>query len=304
MKSKSAIKRSRIITIAIFLIPALLFFFGFLLLPVIQSIGMGFFNIKMFGGVAQYKFVGLKNFVEVSRDSVFITAAKNTLVWAFVSPFLEIGIGLVLAMILYNLGSRGRFFRIAWFAPVLMPAVVVGIIWSWVYNFEWGLLNAILRSLPVLKNLARPWLGDPETALGSLIAVSTWMFTGLNMIILLAGLAGIPEELYDAAKIDGASKVRQVQSIILPLLRPTILNLMVLCFVGKMKQFDLVWASTQGGPFWSTETVATYTVKRAFYWGTFDRGYPSAVVTLWSLLVFVIATVASFVFRSKDRLEF
>ena len=296
--------RSRNLAILIFLAPAVAFYVTFLVYPLLQSILMGFFEVKVFGAKTSYNFVGLSNFRQVLDDPVFWRAARNTLTWAAISPFVEIGLGLFLAIALHSMGKRGAFLRVAWFVPVLMPAVVVGILWAWVYNDEWGLLNAILRSMGPLRDLARPWLGDPGTALASLIVATTWQFTGFNMIILLAAVAGIPSDVRDAARIDGATGFKFIWHVVLPLLRPLIINLMILCFVGKMKQFDLVWASTRGGPFWATETVATYTVKRAFHWGTFERGYPSAMVTMWSAIVFLVAVVTNLLLQRRDRIEY
>ena len=172
-----------------------------------------------------------------------------------------------------------RFFRIAWFTPVLMSYVVVGILWVWIYNFDWGPVNAALRAVG-LGGLAKAWLGNPNTALPALIAVTTWMWIGFNMVVLLAALHSLPKEVIEAAELDNCGWGQKLVYVILPLIWPTVLNLLVLSFIGKMKIFDLVWITTKGGPLWSTETVSTYVYKRAFEWSTFDLGYPSAIATV------------------------
>ena len=186
--------------------------------------------------------------------------------------------------------------------PVLLPQIVVGIIWAWIYNSEWGALNQILKTIG-LESWMRAWLGHPDTALPALIVVTTWTWIGYNMIILLAAVSSIPKDLLEAARLDGANRLQVLKRVIIPLIRPVIVNLMILCFIGKMKVFDLIWATTQGGPMWSTETVATYTVKRAFYWNTFEKGYPSAMASMWFVIILVISLLVTRAMK-KDALEY
>lgn len=290
-------------TIIVFLLPALVLYFGFIFYPVIQTIYNSFFILHMAQGMSQ-EFVGPANYVELlTNDSTFIEAVKHSLTWALVSPLLEIPLALLLALLLYSRVPWGRFFRIAWFSPILLSYIVVGIIWRWVYNYDWGLANTLLRNIG-LGWLATNWLGNINTALPALIFVSTWIFTGFNMVILLAALHSIPEELLDAARIDGAGPVRLVYSIIVPLLRDPIANLLILCFIGKMKLFDLVWVMTRGGPMWSTETVSTYVIKRAFDWRTLDLGYPSAIAVLWFLVIFAVSLLLTRLLRRRENLEY
>ena len=154
-----------------------------------------------------------------------------------------------------------------------MSYPVVGVIWLWVYNYDWGMANLVLRAVG-LGDYAQAWLASPATALPALILVTTWMFAGFNMVVLLAAIHAIPADYLDAARVDGAGAARRVVHVLVPLLRPTLVNLAILDFIGKMKQFALVWVMTRGGPMWGTETVATYVVKRAFEWKTLDLGYP------------------------------
>lgn len=286
-------------TTAIFLSPALLFFLVFIIYPVITSLVYSFFNIQIVGTTVKYSFVAFNNFIGVFKDSVFWKSATNTLIWGFTSPFLEIPIALLLALYLKKGTKLTKGLRVLWFTPVLLPQVVVGIIWAWIYNSDWGLLNKIL-SMMHLESFTTAWLGNPKTALLSLILVTTWTWIGFNMIILLASVSSIPGELLEAAKIDGAKGYQVLFKIIIPLIRPVLINLMILCFIGKMKVFDLIWVTTQGGPMWATETVATYTVKRAFYWATFDKGYPSAIATIWFVMILTISVVTTLTLQKKD----
>jgi ABC-type sugar transport system permease subunit len=290
-------------TAALFLLPALLFYAALIVFPLLQSLAFSFFKVEFLGGAARYTFVGLDNFRAVFDDDVFWQSAKNTLVWAIASPFLEIPVALLLALYLQRGTRLTKFMRVLWFMPVLLPQIVVGIIWAWIYNSEWGALNQLLRSIG-LDGFVRAWLGNPDTALPSLILVTTWTWIGFNMIILLAAVSAIPKDLIEAARLDGAGRVQILFRVIVPLIKPVIANLMVLCFIGKMKVFDLIWATTQGGPLWSTETVATYTVKRAFYWNTFEKGYPSAMAFMWFVIILVISIVVTRAMARKDALEY
>ncbi|MCL2000503.1 MAG: sugar ABC transporter permease [Planctomycetes bacterium] len=284
----------------VFLAPAVFFYLTFVIYPLVTSLVYSFFNVQAMGPNARFTYVGLDNFRAVLEDDVFRMAAKNTLVWACSSPFLEIPLGLILAMALRAGTRASRIYRMLWFVPVLIPQIVVGIIWAWLLNFDWGIINNLLRVVG-LGALARPWLGDPATALPSLIGVTTWVWTGFNMVILLTAVSSVPEELIDAAKIDGAGWLRTLFCVIIPYIRPVIVNLMILCFIGKMKVYDLVWVTTYGGPLWSTETVATYTVKRAFFWNSFEKGYPSAMATLWFTIILIVSLFANlFLLKRRD----
>ena len=304
MKPKWNRKRLRYMnTVALFLTPALLFYLLFIVYPLLQSLVFGFFKVDILGGEATYQFIGLDNFRAVMEDPVFWQSARNTLIWAVTSPFLEIPVALLLALYLQRGNHLSKLLRVLWFMPVLLPQIVVGIIWAWIYNSEWGALNAVLNAIG-LESWARAWLGHPDTALPALIVVTTWTWIGFNMIILLAAVCSIPKDLLEAARLDGASPFQLLTRVIVPLIKPVIGNLMILCFIGKMKVFDLIWATTQGGPMWATETVATYTVKRAFYWNTFEKGYPSAMATMWFVIILVISILVTRAMQKKDTLEY
>jgi multiple sugar transport system permease protein/raffinose/stachyose/melibiose transport system permease protein len=184
-----------------------------------------------------------------------------------------------------------------------MSYVVVGILWVWIYNYDWGAANALLRAVG-LGSWARPWLGDPNVALPALILVTTWMWSGFNMVVILAGIHSLPSEVLEAAELDNCGWGGKLVHVIVPLLKPTILNLLILSFIGKMKIFDLVWITTKGGPLWATETVSTYVYKRAFEWTTFDLGYPSTVATVWFAIVLTAVLTLTWAFRRRERIEF
>ena len=285
--------------VTVFLLPAATFYVAFTAYPVFRTLWNSFHKVLP----AKEEFVGLANYAELVRDEIFWRAVRNTLVWACTSPLFEVSIALVLALALYAKVPGRRFFRIAWFTPVLMSYVVVGIIWAWIYNYDWGAVNTGLRALG-LDNWTRAWLGKQETALPALIFVTTWMWSGFNMVVLLAALHSLPSEVIEAAELDNCGWWGKLVHVIFPMIRPTVLNLVVLSFVGKMKIFDLVWITTKGGPLWSTETVSIYVYKRAFEWNTFDLGYPSAVASVWFVIVLGSVLTLSYVFRQREKLEY
>jgi multiple sugar transport system permease protein/raffinose/stachyose/melibiose transport system permease protein len=296
-----------------FLSPALVLYCAFVVVPVFMTFYNSVHRLTITGSVQTYTWVGFEHYERLLpqpdglglfwADNTFRLAVQHSVTWALVSPFLEIPIALVLAYVLY-LGVPGvRVFRFAWFAPVLISWVVVGIIFKWVYNYEWGVVNVTLRGVG-LDALATNWLGNTSTALPALIAMTTWKQVGFNMVILLAAISSIPAELIDAARIDGAGRVRILVSVVVPLVRVTVVNLLVLCFMGKMEAFAAVWTTTQGGPVYSTETVATYMQKRAFMWQTFDLGYPSAMAVIWCLIVFGLALSFQRILQRRQLVEF
>jgi multiple sugar transport system permease protein/raffinose/stachyose/melibiose transport system permease protein len=289
--------------IALFLAPALMLYFGLVFYPVVRTLYNSFFVLDMAHGFSQ-TFVGLRNYQELlTEDPVFFSAAFHSLAWGLTSPLVEIPIALVLAFVIYTGVPGGRFFRLAWFSPLLLSYVIVAIVWRWIYNADWGVFNTILRAVG-LAGLTTDWLGTLETVLPALIVVTTWMWTGFNFVILLAALHSLPSETIDAARVDGASNAQTLWHVIIPMLRTTIVNLLILCFIGKMKIFDLVWVMTKGGPMWASETVSTYVIKRAFNWYTLDLGYPSAIAALWFLVILVLTVLFTRFLNRQESLEF
>ena len=285
--------------IVAFLLPAFTVYVAFTAYPVLRTLWNSVRTVLP----RNAEFVGLANYAALARDDLFWRAVQNTFVWACVSPLAEVTIGLLLALALYARIPGRRFFRIAWFTPVLMSYIVVGIIWVWIYNYDWGAANALLRAVG-LGAYVQAWIGDPRVALPSLIFVTTWMWTGFNMVVLLAAMHSLPSEVLEAAELDNCGWAAKLWHVVIPLIRPTILNLVVLSFIGKMKIFDLVWITTKGGPLWSTETVSTYLYKRAFEWSTFDLGYPSTIAVVWFVIVLAGVLGLTWLFRTRERLEY
>jgi ABC-type sugar transport system permease subunit len=294
-------RRASRATLVILLGPALLIYTAFMVYPVLRTFWNSVHTIKPQN---VQEFVGLANFKELlGNDWVFWKAVGNTAIFAIVATIADVLGGLLLALALFSGAPFARPLRVVWFTPVLMSYVVVGIIWVWIYDYDWGLANVVLRSLG-LGNLEQSWLGDPRTALWSVMVTHIWKWLGFNMIIFLAALYALPGDVLGAAELDNCGWFAKLVHIIIPMLRPTIVNLTVLSFIGKMMIFDLVWIMTGGGPLWSTETVSTYVYKRAFDWNTFDLGYPSAIAVLWFLIILAFILALTHILRQRERLEF
>jgi ABC-type sugar transport system permease subunit len=296
-------RRSRTpwLVIFAFLAPALLLYIGFTIYPALRTFYNSVHTIKPRGVVV---FVGLANFRELlGADPVFWKAVRNTMLWGVVAPIPDVLVGLLLALCLYAKVPLARLFRVVWFTPVLLSYVVVGIIWMWVYNYEWGVANQLLREIG-LPGLAHSWLGDPATARWAVMFTHVWKWVGFNMVVCLAALYALPTEILEAAALDNCGWLRRLIFVMIPMTWRTLLNLLVLSFIGKMRVFDLVWIMTGGGPLWSTETVSTYLYKRAFEWNTFDLGYPSSIAALWFVVVLAFVLALTVLFRPRERLEY
>jgi ABC-type sugar transport system permease subunit len=284
----------------VFLAPALLLYIAFVAYPVLRTVFNSFHAIRPNGVV---EFVGMSNFAEIMHDDTFVKAVRNTAIFTIIATLVDVFGGLLLALCLFARAPLSSVLRVVWFTPVLISYVVVGVIWVWIYDYDWGLANTILRKIG-LGAYEQSWLGHPSTALWSVMVAHIWKWAGFNMIVFLAALYALPGEVLGAAELDNCGWIAKLFYIIIPMLRGTIVNLLILSFIGKMMIFDLVWIMTAGGPLWSTETVSTYVYKRAFDWNTFDLGYPSAIAVLWFAIILGFVALLSRLLRQRDRLEF
>ncbi len=274
--------------ISIFLGPLMIYYFIFVIYPLFATVNYSFYNITPKGGEIITTYVGLDNYKALLEDDVFIKkAVPNTLLWGIVGPTIEMLTATLLAFLVYFKVPMYRFYRFAWFTPLLVSGVIIGLVFRWVFNVDWGLLNVTLRAVG-LDQFALNWLGRTDTPIWVVIFVHYWATFGYSFVLLLAGLSAIPKELLDAAKIDGASTWQAVWRVLLPLLRPTLVTVLILSFMGKMRAFNVVWVLTKGRPLHASETVATWVQNRAFTWeGSLDLGYPSAMAVVWFGVVLI-----------------
>lgn len=283
--------------IGVFLTPALLLFALFVVVPIVQA---GRYSLFKWNGLGPLeKFVGLQNYVNALSDEVFVSAIGHNFTIAAVSILIQLPLGLGVALLL-NRKIRGRgLLRVVVFMPYVLAEVVAGVIWLMLLQPD-GVADAILRSVG-LDGLVRLWLGDPNTALWTVMGVLTWKYLGQAIILFLAGLQGVPEDLYEAAQIDGASWWQIQRRIALPLLGPTLRTWAFLSLIGSLQVFDMIWILTRGGPVDSTMTMAIYMItqgsRRMLY------GYASAVAVILFLISLIVASLYQGFILRRDNLS-
>lgn len=283
---------------ALFVVPALLLFGAFVLLPLAASLYYGF---TRWDGISPPEWVGFRNYVRALNDGVYLRSYLNVSIYIVGTIVVEVGFGLVMAALL-NAERRGfALLRVLFFSPMVLSMVAAGLLWAFVYDLRFGLLNGALAAIG-LDGLTRPWLSDPRTALAAVTVVSGWKYAGFYMIIYLAALRRIPVTLYEAARLDGAGPVAQFFRITLPLLRETTVVTVLLCVTGGFAAFDLFFAMTNGGPFNATEIPTTWIVKQAFDRGRF--GYGVALTVVMALVVGALSIVYLRLTQRGDRVEY
>ena len=277
----------------VLLAPALIVFSVFVLWPLLDSFRYSFTNWNGFN--PNYRFIGFDNFAKVFSDPNFFTAIVNTAIWMVAALLLPTLLGLGLALLL-NTGLRGAaIFKSIFYLPICLSAVIVGQIWIWIYQPDWGLLNTAIAHLFGLQSFAFAWLAEPSTALGSVILAWSWQQTGLAMVIFLAGLTSIPRDLIEAADIDGVSRWKQTLHIVLPMLRPATIVVIALSVINSLKGFDILYIMTGGGPFHSSSTLAFFMYEESFK--KYRMGYGSAI----AVVLFVIALSIIFSYFRQIR---
>jgi raffinose/stachyose/melibiose transport system permease protein len=281
-----------------FLLPALIFYGVFVLYPMAIAIQLSFYKWNGFSTV-QKVFVGMDNYRRVlTEDPVFWTATKNSLIWVGLSLLVPTLLGLVLALALnQNLPGRVAFRTILYLPSVLAP-IVVATMWRWMYNPNYGVVNNILNILE-LGNLKQQWLGNTHIAIFCIFAAYIWIVTGLNMVLFLAGLQNIPEDLTDAAQVDGAGTWKVFRHVIVPALRPTFIIVFALTIINSLKVFDLVFGMTNGGPAQSTQVLALWSYYQSF--GNHDFGQGNAIATiLLGITLLIVVPYLTWTFRNES----
>lgn len=273
-------------TIALFVMPALLFFAIVIFVPILLVL---YYSVFSWDILNPPRFVGLRNYMRMfSFDYVFPISVKNTAFIWIICLLIQQILGFFLAVILTS-RIRGRnVFKNIFFMPSVISSVAIGLMWSFIYHPRIGIINAILRLIG-LERLTRAWLLDTKTALWAIAITICWQYTGSTMVLFIASIRNIPRSIFEAARIDGASSMRLMWYITIPLLKPIMKVNAILISVGSLKLFDLVHVMTGGGPAHSTEVLASYIYTRSFQ--QFEYGYGaslSVVLLVMCLLVTVI----------------
>jgi multiple sugar transport system permease protein len=271
----------------LFLSPALLAIAVFFFIPVIAAFVLSFtdFDIYSLGDLHYARFVGLANYLHLFEDPLFWKAMLNTLYFLGVGAPLSIAVSLATALLLQSKAVRLKgLFRTAYFAPVVCTLVAVAVVWRFVYHPTSGLLNHALSWVGIAPI---DWLGDSHWAMPAIILLAVWKNFGYNMIIFVAGLQNIPDELYEAASLDGAGKVQQFTSVTLPMLAPTTIFICVITMIGDFQLFAEPYVMTQGGPLNSTLSLVLLMYQHGFRW--WNMGYSAAL----AFILFAIILAAS-----------
>ena len=267
------------------LLPAALVVFGVVLYPVGRTFVVSLFDVTS-SMAGDYPFVGLDNYTRVFGDSAFYTALGHTLYFTLASTSLELVLGIAVALLL-NAPLRARWlWRSIVVLPWALPTIVNGSMWRWIFNGQYGALNGLLATLGISDSPTQ-WLGSPFLALNMVIVADVWKNTSIVVFFILAGLQTIPDELYEAARIDGAGRWQTFWQITLRLLAPAVAVVLILRTIEAFKVFDIVYVMTGGGPASGTQTVAFYTYLQAFSNQLF--GYGAALAYLIVLAVFALA---------------
>lgn len=263
----------------IFILPAIIGTFIFIIIPVICSFSLSFTKWDLLNPI---QFVGFKNYSELFHQALFWKILLNTIVFAVSTSVFGVIIPLILAYVLNNKIRGSEFYKSAYFLPFITPMVVIGIIWSWIFDPNIGLLNQVL-------NIHINWLYDTKFAMPALIMVSVWKLIGYNMIIFLSSLSAISQSLFEAAKIDGANSFQIFKNITIPMLSPTIFFVVIITAISSFQVFDLIYLMTQGGPFDSTNVLVYSIYKEAFEY--FNVGRASAIAYVLFVIILVLTLI-------------
>ena len=274
-----------------FLAPALALIGVFFFLPVIASLLLSVTDFDLYGiaDIRNTRFVGLENYSRLLQTRDFWIALRNTFYFAFVGGPLTIAVSLGAALLLSSKLVRFKgFFRTIYFTPFVTTLVAVAIVWRYLYHTRYGFFNYGLSQLGIEPI---DWLGDPRWAMPAIILMAVWKSFGYNMLIFIAGLQAIPEELYDAAAIDGAGPFRRFFNITLPMLAPTLVFVTVITMIGYFQLFAEPYVMTQGGPLRSTTSVVLLMYEEGFRW--WRMGFAAAIAFVL-FIVILLATLVQF----------
>jgi raffinose/stachyose/melibiose transport system permease protein len=270
----------------IFLAPALVIYSVVVVYPMLFSAYLSLFR---WDGVAPQKvFVGFQNYVTLlTHNDVFWIALKNNAIWLAAALLAPTSIGLALALALNSRFRGSHIFRSIFYFPAVLSLAVVGLIWTWIYHPDLGLANQFLDALG-LKGLKRNWLSDPNIAIYPVILAATWNAVGLPMLLFLAGLQTIPQEMHEAAKVEGAGPIRRFLYVTFPLLRETTLIVLAITSINALKAYDIVYAMTNGGPANRTQLLSTWMYFLTYNYNEVGLGTAIAVVLFSLTLIFAI----------------
>ena len=282
--------------VVIFLLPALVLFLTIIIVPIFMSVT---YSLTEWDGIGKKVFTGFDNYKELflTNSDGFWRAVKNSLIFAAGSVFVQLPISLILALILAR-GVKGeRFYVSVYFIPVLISTVVIGQRWMKICNPQYGLLNTVLRSMG-LEQLTGNWLGDTKKVIFAVIVPVLWQYIGYHMLLMYASVRSISEEIFEAARIDGANGIQTALHITIPLMKPILKVCVTFAVVGSLKNFDLVYVMTGGGPAGASQLPSTLMVETIFSRNMY--GYGSSMAIFIILECFLFAWLIRGAFRDNE----
>ncbi|MBR4277279.1 MAG: sugar ABC transporter permease [Lachnospiraceae bacterium] len=282
--------------IVVFLLPGLFLFISILIAPIAVSLYRSLYD---WNGFSEGTFIGFQNYVELfTNGSIkFMTSLKNSLILAAFSVFVQLPLALFLALLLGRKIKGDRVFLSIYFMPVLISTVVIGQLWLKIYNPDYGVLNRFL-DLVHLGRFKHVWVGEVETALGSIIVPTIWQYVGYHMLLMYAGVKGVSTDLREAAMLDGASKWQVDRYIVIPVIKPIIRVSVIFAVTGSLKTYDLVRILTEGGPYQSTEVPSTLLENMLFLRNRYGMG--STISVMLIALCFAFAMLITAAFKERE----
>jgi raffinose/stachyose/melibiose transport system permease protein len=281
----------------LYIAPMCFFFLIFTAYPVVFTIQTSFY--KWNGMSANKSFIGLQNYVNIFHDGIFYIILKNFVIFGLLSIFTQMMLGLILAVMLKSKLPISGFYKTVIFMPVVLTPTIIGYIFSRILEYNLGAVNVFLRAVH-LDFLALGWLSDIKVAIFTLVAVNIWQWTGYSMMMYMAGLSTIPEEMFEAAKIDGANSIKIFIHVLWPMLKSTHFTLTILGVIGVLKTFDIPYILTNGGPVNSTQFFSTYIYQKAF--SLYDAGSASTLAVILLILAIICTVVQNHLYsRSANE---
>jgi ABC-type sugar transport system permease subunit len=284
------------LTAYVLLTPFIIMFGTFTLFPFLYGV---FISLHRWDGYTPKVFIGLANYIRAVKDSSLHSAFLHNAHYTVGTVIGKIFFSFILALLMQQSFKGTTFFRVVFFVPVVLSVSTIGVMWSRMYDPVLGLIDIFLLKFGVIKEPIL-WLGDPDLAMWSLIIVDLWKWIGYHMVIFLAGLTTIPDELYESASIDGANYVQKTVFITIPQIRNIGFMNMTIALMGGFSAFDIVYIMTKGGPYKSTEVILTYMYDQTFGGSNTNYGFGCTIAMLLFLIIIVITIIMTRVMTKED----
>lgn len=277
------LRRHKWIVPTSFLILPVAVYCAFVIGPTLYSLFFSFTDWSGFG--SDYDMIGFDNFERIFSDRLFRNAIENTATWLVLAMIVPTLAGLSLALALQGTGRMNTLYKSMFYLPICLSPIIVGLIWTWVYDPRQGIVNLILDGVG-LDAWSRAWLAKPDSALYSVFVAWAWQQTGLSMVIFLAGLTSVPTPLIEAAQVDGANYWQTLRKVIIPMLRPATVVVLALTAINALKSFEVIWVTTKGGPYNQSDTLAVFMYSESFR--KYKMGYGSAAAVIMFAMTLVV----------------